>query len=310
VIRLALEAMATRFELVIHDEGDPHRLRAIGQQSLAEIERAERQWSRFLPTSEIAWVNAAAGGRPVSVGPETFGLLAECRGLARATGLAFDPTVGPLLRAWGIGGPALLRPPDAAARARALRLVGMDKLELDESRQTVRLPERGMELDLGAIGKGKALDRAASVLRENGVAAALLHGGTSSVHCVGRSPGGAWRIGWNAGAGRGLGFVALDERRPALSVSAPHGRRVSAAGRSWGHVIDPRTGEPVDALPALVTGASGSTCDALSTAVLVGGDSVRRVMAERFPGFEAHIVVEQAVVAMTTPHAWCADSAY
>ena len=167
-----------------------------------------------------------------------------------------------------------------------------------------------MELDLGAVGKGYAIDCAVAVLQEHGVPSGLLHGGTSSVHCVGRSRGGAWRIGWNAGAGGGLGFVELDERRPALSVSAPHGRRVSAAGRSWGHVIDPRTGEPVDALPALVTGRSSSTCDALSTAVLVGGDSVRRLMAERFPGFEAHVVIDRPVVAMIRPHDSRRDSQY
>ena len=101
MIALALEAMATRFELVIHDAGDPHRLRALGQQALAEVERAERLWSRFQPTSEVAWINAAAGGRPVRVSPETFALLEASASLARATGFAFDPTVGPLLRAWG-----------------------------------------------------------------------------------------------------------------------------------------------------------------------------------------------------------------
>ena len=288
-LALALEAMATRFELLILDDGDPRRLRAVGEEALAEIARLERLWSRFLPTSEIAWINARAGAAPVRVGPETFRLLTHGAALARATGFAFDPTVAPLLRAWGVAGVAPARPPDAAARARALRLVGMWKLELDAAQLTARLPERGMELDLGAIGKGAALDRAVEVLREHAVGRALIHGGTSSVHVLGRSASGAWRIGW-AGARKGAPLaIELDELRPALSVSAAHGRRVTAGGQSWGHVLDPRTGEPVPARSAVVSGPDATTCDALSTALLVHGPSGLVTLGRRFPRYEMRI---------------------
>ena len=284
--RLALEAMATRFELVILDDGDPRRLRAIGEEALCEVARAEALWSRFRPTSEIAWINRAAGGAPVRVSGATFRLLTACVALARDTDHAFDPTVGPLLRAWGIAAVAPRRPDDSRVE-RALGLVGIDGVELDEAASTVRLPRRGMELDLGAVGKGEALDRAVSVLREQGVVTALLHGGTSSVHVIG-DVSRSWRIGWTP-PGAAATSLRLDDSRPALSVSAPHGRTVSVGDEAWGHVLDPRSGRPVRAGAALVAGASSRVCDALSTALLVLGQPGLRLAGERFAGFHCSL---------------------
>jgi thiamine biosynthesis lipoprotein len=291
-IRLALEAMATRFELLILDPGEVRRLRAAGEEALGEIARAERLWSRFLPTSEISWLNAAAGGRPVPVSSDTFALLARSVRLARASGFAFDPTVGPLLRVWGIGGPRPRRPPGARERERALRLVGADKLELDEARQTARLCRRGMQLDLGAIGKGAAVDRAVALLRDLGIRSALLHGGTSSVRCLGRPLAGGWRVAWRGSAGETLAPVELDERRPALSVSAPRGRRVAAGAAGWGHVVDPRSGEPIPAGAALVAGPDAAGCDALSTAALVHGAAGLERLAANLPEWELKVALD------------------
>jgi FAD:protein FMN transferase len=282
-VALALEAMATRFELLLAGD-DPVRLRAAGEEALREIERAEALLSRYRPTSPVAWINDRAGGQPVRVDPDVFRLLEQCRDLARLTDGAFDPTVGPLLRAWGfLDGSG--REPDPASLAEARGLVGMEPVELDAAAFTVRLPERGMELDLGAIGKGFALDAAIQSLQQNVASvSALVHGGTSSVHVLGRAPAGlAWRVGWRV--------PGEPEARPldleaALSVSAPHGKAFTADGRTYGHVLDPRTGQPTRAAQtAAVRGPSSTLCDALSTALLVLGEPARRRLAERFPGY-------------------------
>lgn len=287
-MRLALEAMATRFELVIADDADAHRLRASGQEALAEIARAEELWSRFRPTSELAWINAGAGGAPVRVGRETLRLLSRCARFANATEGAFDPTLGPLLRLWRVGETDALARPDPARIAKVLDLVGMQRVEIDEAASTVRLPQQGMQLDLGSIGKGAAVDMALEVLQEHGIRSALLHGGTSSVRSIGMAPGGQpWRVGWRLPGVEEAFPVTLDGVRPALSVSAPHGRRVKAGGDTWGHVIDPRTGEPVPAGSALVCGPCAAACDALSTAVLVLGAAGPPLVAELFPDCEA-----------------------
>jgi FAD:protein FMN transferase len=283
-VALALEAMATRFELVLggHDES---RLRAAGEEALEEIRRGEARLSRFLPSSEIAWINARAGRAAVPLEARTFALLHQCQELCRLTDGAFDITVGPLMRAWGfVRGRGRLAAPGEVERARAL--VGMDGLELDAAAGTARLLHEGMELDLGAVGKGHALDRAIAVLEEHGIERALLHGGTSSVHVIGRPRGGsAWDVRWRPPRGRPR-LAPLSSRRPALSVSASHGKAFLSEGRLLGHVLDPRLGRPAGhAAAACVVGASSTVCDALSTALLVHGERWSATLAERFPGY-------------------------
>ena len=287
-VALGLEAMATRFELVLAGD-DPTRLRAAGEEALQEIRRIEGQLSRYRPASAIAWINAAAGGEPVRVDPRVLALLRRCAELSRLTDGAFDVTVGPLLRAWGfVGGSGAAPEPRALARARDL--VGMDRVELDAAACTVRLARAGMELDLGAVGKGYAIDCAVAVLEEHGVPSALLHGGTSSVHMIGGVPAsGPWRVAWRV-PGAADRLRTLTVAQPALSVSAPHGKAFLLGGRLMGHVLDPRTGAPATAaVSACVVGPSSTVCDALSTALLVGGARGPFARAERFGGYSGWV---------------------
>ena len=145
---------------------------------------------------------------------------------------------------------------------------------------------------MGAVGKGYALDRAASVLREHGIRRALLHGGTSSVHALGEGEdGGPWRIGWRV-PGREPEVEPLCLEAPALSISAPHGKCFVVDGQTYGHVLDPRCGEPTrGALSAMVSGPSSTLCDALSTALLVQGEPGALPLAARFPGYAFRLAV-------------------
>lgn len=287
-VALGLEAMATRFELILAGD-DPARLRAAGEEALQEIRRIEGQLSRYRPASAIAWINAAAGGEPVRVDPRVLALLRRCAELSLLTDGAFDITVGPLLRAWGfVGGSGAAPEPRALARARDL--VGMEQVDLDAAACTVRLARAGMELDLGAVGKGYAVDCAVAVLEEHGVPSALLHGGTSSVHVLGSDTGAApWRIAWRV-PGAADRLRTLTAARRALSVSAPHGKAFVLGGRLMGHVLDPRAGAPAAAaVSACVVGPSSTVCDALSTALLVRGEGERGWLADRFPGYSGWV---------------------
>jgi thiamine biosynthesis lipoprotein len=265
VVRVELPAMATRFQLVLAGD-DPVRLRAIGEEALAAIAECDAAISPFRAGSAIARANAAAHERPVAVDPMTFELLVACRELHAATGGRFDPTVGPLLAALGFRsappqGPAGI----AAARAR----VGMHLVELDAAASTVRFLRPGMALDLGAIGKGHALDLAAEVLRSFGVARALLHGGGSTVLALGAPPG---LPGWKIGIGPWEPQPTATLRDLSLSVSAGHGQQQRLPdGSAAAHVVDPTTGAPVAAAGSLaaVVAPSARTTDAWSTALLV-----------------------------------------
>lgn len=287
-VSLSLDAMATRFELVLAGD-DPVRLRAGGEEALAEIARLERQLSRHLDGSEIANLNRRAADAPVRVEPRLFRLLERCAELSEATDGAFDVTVGPLVRAWGFAGGSGAVPDEATLEA-ARELVGMRNVELDGDAFTVRFAKRGVEIDLGGFGKGYAVERAVEILRETGVASALLHGGTSSVYGLGAPPDAeAWRI------ALAPPFAADDApielRDSGLSVSARHGKAFVAGGRTYGHVIDPRTGAPVETtLAAVVVGASPAVCEALSTALMVGGEAWLDAMTWRFPGYRGGVV--------------------
>jgi thiamine biosynthesis lipoprotein len=256
-IRNAIRAMGTRFEIVLDAEGLGERdARAAAEEALAIVEACDARWSKFRSDSLIARVNRDAFERPIRLDSETFELLEACARIRDASEGAFDVAVEPWMRARRFHEPRR----GAAGGERG-------SFALDPAARTVRLTSRDAGLDLGAIAKGRALDLAAARLRQLGVERALLHGGTSSVAAVGAPPGeAAWKVAIEFGDRR----VAVALRDCALGVSAPHGRVVERAGRALGHLLDPRTGEPV-ALGAAcaVVARDACTADAWSTALLV-----------------------------------------
>lgn len=268
---------------------DPRRLRAAGEEALGEIERMHRQLSAFDSHSDISWINSHAATEAVKVEPALFALIRQSQEIHSLTDGAFDITVGPLMKAWGFAG-AESYPPSDDDLAAAIAVTGVDKLLLDEATSTVRFACRGVRIDLGAIGKGVAIDRAAEVLRDAGIDNALIHGGTSSIHAIGSdkerkdpfSSGSAWRVSV-------CGLDTIDLRDSSLSVSALHGKSFELDGARYGHVIDPRTGRPLafdgnEGVTA-VTGPSAAVCDALSTALLVLGRDWLPDLRSRFPGY-------------------------
>ena len=255
--------MATRFELVIRDM-DPARARAAGEDALAEIQRIEDQLSWFRPQSLLSRINREAHQKPVPVYAPVLRLLEACRQLHAETGGAFDPTVIP--GEDGLPTPGIIAP-------------GMDAIELDARHRTIRFLAPGIALNLGGIGKGYALDEAASILREAGVTNALLHGGTSSAVAIGKDGVRGWRIGVSHPAPERAGEVIahIDLEDASFSASSIYGRGRSTTEGWIGHVIDPRTGVAVShtELAAVVAysshGLSAARADALSTALLVLG---------------------------------------
>jgi FAD:protein FMN transferase len=192
-VLVARQAMATRFEIVLHGR-DPIALRAAGEEALDEVARLERQLSPFRADTEIARVNALAHQEPVRVSPPVFRLLETAVQLHRDTEGVFDLTVGPLLRCWGLrNGRRQL--PSAAEVAEARASVGMGLVHLHPADHTVRFERRGIVLDLGALGKGYAVDKAADLLRAAGVTDAFIHGGTSTIYAMGCPPDQpAWKV--------------------------------------------------------------------------------------------------------------------
>jgi len=174
----------------------------------------------------------------------------------------------------------------------------MQHVQLDAQKLTVRFAREGVMLDLGAIGKGYAVGQAAEILRETGVASALIHGGTSTVYAMGRPPDAA---SWKIAVEKPPGATAASDAWPdavslcdeAMSVSAIWGRFFEADGKMLGHVIDPRSGQPVNgALLTVVILPSATETDALSTALLVRGADGHDPISRLRPGMKTVLVTE------------------
>jgi thiamine biosynthesis lipoprotein len=303
-LSLSLQAMATRFELVLSGE-DGRALRAAGEEALQEIERIEGQLSFYRADSEIATLNRLGGTQPVRLSPPTFGILAQCHQFSEATDGAFDVTIGPLMRAWHFvrENGAI---PSLEELAEARSLTGVSHLIFDPERFTVAFDRPGVSVDLGGFGKGYAVERAIAILHEYGVKSAFLHGGTSSVAVIGAPPvGDEWWVELQEpfrDATGGVLRVGLVDR--ALSVSALNGKSFRVGDREYGHIIDPATGEPVTAaIAAAVTGPSAAVCEVLSTALMVRGPAWLATGQARFPGYRLLLTHQREDGAIVTSEA-------
>ena len=297
-VKLAREAMATRFEIVLYGD-NPISLQAAGEEALDEIEWVESQLSIYRSDSQINHANQRAAWEPVKIEPTIFELLKRCLELNALTAGAFDITLGPLIRCWGfMGGSGAIPSPEAIEEARSL--IGIDHIHLNPDEFTIQFDREGVMLDLGSIGKGYALERAKEILEENGIKRALIHGGTSTVATIGTPPDQeSWKIAITRPLTNKEKEKAPDEDPDlktigianlsgnALSVSAIWGKSFQSENREYGHVIDGRTAEPtIGAAQAAVTIPSATDADAISTALLVAGNQGIAWLDKYFPDNE------------------------
>jgi thiamine biosynthesis lipoprotein len=229
--------------------------------------KLERVFTVFEPESPLRRLNRRAGGGPLFVDPEIAHILAESVAYWRLTGGIFDVTVGPLGDLWRLAA-RRNRPPGETELAASLALVGSDKILVGKG-GSVALERPGMSVNLGGIAKGYALDRMEEHLRARGISRAFVSFGQSSILAVGAPPDAS---GWQVllrNAGEGFAGVAT-LRDQSLSVSASFGQWSEIAGRRYGHLIDPRSGEAMTrAAQAAVLAPSGALAEALSKALLI-----------------------------------------
>ena len=268
--------MACRFEILLDSEDAP--LVPVARTALDEIDRIEAALTYFRATSELSHVNREAASGPVVVSPELFALLHLCGEIHRQSSGAFDPTSAPLSRAWGfLAREGRLPGPPEVAEARAA--VGWSHVELDPVRRTVRFAREGLELNLGSIGKGWALDRVTAGLKAGGATRALVSAGGSSQRAWGRSP---WEV---ALTSSGETLASLRLRDAALGTSGAGEQHFEVAGRSYGHLIDPRSGWPAEGVrSATAISGDAAVADALATAFFVGGPDVAASVCATRPG--------------------------
>jgi len=267
-------AMATRFEVTLPLSAE--RGVAAASTALDEIDLLEAQLTAFRETSELSFINRHAGTRAVSVERNFFNLLLLCKELSVETDGAFDITAGPLLKCWGFLKREGRLPVTAEIEASRSR-VGSGNLLLDQRAQTIEFLRNGVEINLGSIGKGYALDRVASQLR-NDVETAFLNAGASSMLAIGN---GNRDQGWQIGLRdprvkkRRVGVFWLSDA--ALSTSGSQEQFFEHQGSRFGHIIDPRTGWPASGVASVsVIADTAALSDALATAFFVGGTELAK----------------------------------
>jgi thiamine biosynthesis lipoprotein len=268
----------------------------LAERVLDRIDELENQLTVYRDDSEVSRINATAHLGPVAVEAGLFELLRRGVTLNSETGGAYDLTTGALSAAWGFfKGPKRL--PDAVALADAMARTGSHHLTLDAERRTVEFDRSGIVINLGSIGKGYAIDCAARVVRGHWwPTSALIHGGRSSLYALGSPPG---RFGdrWQVALRNPfrpehpLGLLRLRNR--GMGTSGTSFQRFESGGRVFGHLLDPRTGEPANG-PASVTvlAPTAADADALSTAFYLLGAEAASDYVKRHPGVSAVFVEE------------------
>jgi thiamine biosynthesis lipoprotein len=276
---------------------DEHAARLAAGAAFERIATLDRSMSDYRPDSDLRRL-ARLHGQRVTVSRDLVTVLQLAIQIARATGGAFDPTVGPFVQLWREARrTGTLPAPDALVDAR-LR-VGWRLVELDPNASTIRLRRQGMALDLGGIAKGYILQEALRTLRARAVSRALVESGGDIV--VGDAPPG--RTGWQVrtpGADAAFADRASHLENAALSTSGASAQYVDIDGRRYSHIVDPRTGLGVTSPRiARVIAGDGATADALATALTILGPKSVPVLLDGFP---------EVTVSVTDPPPLARDS--
>lgn len=276
-------AMGTTFEVYLYAESLSQAM-ALFESAFLEIERVEAAISTYRASSELSRINREAARKPVTTNPEVLKLIQRALLYSARTGGAFDPTVGPLVEAWGFfRGSGKYPSEDALNQARTV--TGWQHVSLAQDARTIAFDREHMMIDLGGVGKGYAIDRVAAVLRSEGVRAALIGGGTSSYYALGAPPGLAgWAIDIPAPFGDNQSLATVTLNNQSLSTSGNYRRFFELEGQRYSHIIDPRTGHPVQGrVQVTVVAPRAEDSDALSTALFVMGPDAGQTLLQALP---------------------------
>jgi thiamine biosynthesis lipoprotein len=251
--------------------------------------------------SELLLINRNAGIAPVKVHTDLLNVLERSLYYAELSGGAFDPTIGPLVKLWGIGTDAERIPEEGEIR-QALALVNWQDLVINRKAERAFLKVPGMALDLGAIAKGYAADEAARIAGESGVKRAIFDLGGNILALGSRSETEDWRIGVQDPLGeRGAYIGLLSVRDKSIVTSGVYERFFESGGRRYHHILSTEDGYPVNKglLSVTIVAQKSIDADALSTSVFALGYEKGRTLIESLPGIEAVFILEDRSARIT-----------
>jgi FAD:protein FMN transferase len=264
-------SMACTYSIVAYGDDLPKLKQAVTE-AFDEVDRIDRLMSHYKPDSPLSQINREAAKHPVKVEEELLDFLGKCKHFSRLTDGAFDITVGPLMKAWGFfRGEG--RMPSEEELAQVKKVVGYQHLLLDYRNNTVRFDREGLELDLGGVAKGYAVDRASLILQRNNIRRALISAGGSTIYAMGSPPeSDAWEVQIQDPLDARKIAMTVKLRNQVLSVSGSAEKFFELKGKRYSHIMNPRTGRPVmNVLSVVFITRNGAFADAFDNAFYVMG---------------------------------------
>ncbi|GCF94591.1 FAD:protein FMN transferase [Enterococcus florum] len=248
--------------------------RSVLEQAFQQVEKLDKQLSSYRAGSEIDQVNQSAGQKPVKVSKKTFELVKTAYEYSKQSEGLFDLTIGPIVQLWRVGTDEARKPTQEEIDA-ALIKVDYQKVQLNETEQSVYLKESGMSLDLGGIAKGFISDQIAAMLREAEVTSAILDFG-GNIIVIGKNPSGkAWTVGIQDPKEPSKVIGTIQATDQAVITSGNYQRYSEFEGQRYHHLMNPQTGYPFESGVASVTvvASNATQGDALSTTLFGLGEN-------------------------------------
>ena len=272
------------------------QLRQAADKAFDEIDRIDRLMSHYKKDSPLSQLSREAFQHPVKIDSELFNFIAECVRYSQDSDGAFDITVGPLMKAWGFfRGEG--RMPNQKELQAVRQKIGYQHVILNAKEKTIRFDRAGIELDLGGIAKGYAVDQAIKILKSHGIERALISAGGSTIYGLGSPPE---KDGWEIEIQDPLDarkiVMTVKIKNQALSISGSSEKFFEVKGIRYSHIMDPRTGQPVmNILSVAIITDTGTKGDALDNIFYVQGVKKAKAMLKIYSATQVFFFLPEKV---------------
>jgi FAD:protein FMN transferase len=290
IVARSQHIMGTIFNVTIAGE-DEQKVDPVIQSVFSEMNRLERVLSDRVEQSEVSRINAAAGKQAIKVSSDTMEVIKAGLELSQWSQGAFDLSWAALRGLYSFD-PDNQRHPTPKELKSKLALINYRDIHIDEKAQTVMLRQKGMQIGVGAIGKGFALDRAGAILERAGIKNYMLFAG-GQIQFKGKKGGRHWRVGIRHPRHQDY-FAVLEVTEGSVSTSGDYEHSFVENGKRWHHILDPKTGLPVEHTTSVtVLSKKGIYADALSTAIFVLGPERALQLLPSAPGKPEALIVDK-----------------
>ncbi|MGB2342544.1 MAG: FAD:protein FMN transferase [Flavobacteriaceae bacterium] len=287
--------MGSAFELTVVAENKEKASNYI-EQAKNEIVRIEKLISSWDKNSETAKINSNSGIKPVKVSKELFYLIDRAQRISKITSGAFDITFAAIDRIWNFDG-GVSQMPSFEVIQNSISKIGYSKLKLNKEESTVFLPEKGMKIGFGGIGKGYAADQAKELLINKGVKGGIINA-SGDMNTWGKQPDGSpWTVGIVNPMNKEKVFSWFSLKHDAVVTSGNYEKFTLIDGERFSHIIDPRTGIPSKGIiSSTIFANKAELADALATATFVMGAESGMFLIDQLPNIEAILIDDKGVI--------------